>query len=104
MGVVTGVVLFIRALFASRATIAAENLALRHQLGVLQRSVKRPQLRQRDRIFWVWLSRLWPSWRDSLAIVKPETVIRWHRDGFKLYWRWMSRGKVGRPKIDPEIR
>jgi hypothetical protein len=77
MGMVTGVVLFIGAMFVSRATIAAENLALRHQLGILQRSVKRPQLRQTDRIFWVWLSRLWPSWRDSLAIVKPETVIRW---------------------------
>jgi putative transposase len=75
MGVVTGVVLFIRAMFASRATIAAENLALRHQLGVLQRSVKRPQLRQRDRIFWVWLSRLWSGWCDSLAIVRPETVV-----------------------------
>ncbi len=104
MGVVTGVVLFVRAMFASRATIAAENLALRHQLGVLQRSVKRPQLRQRDRIFWAWLSQLWPDWRDSLAIVKPETVIRWHRDGFKLYWRWKSRGNPGRPKIDAEIR
>lgn len=88
MSFVTGVVLFIRALFASRATIAAENLALRHQLGVRQRSVKRPRLRQRDRIFWVWLSRLWSGWRDSLAIVKPATVIRWHRNGFKLYWRW----------------
>jgi putative transposase len=104
MGIVTGVVLFIRAIFASRAAIAAENLALRHQLGVLQRSVKRPRLRQRDRIFWVWLSRLWPDWRDSLAIVKPATVIRWHRDGFKLYWRWKSRGKPGRPKINADIR
>ena len=104
MRIVTGVVLFIRAMFASRATIVAENLALRHQLGVLQRSVKRPQLRQRDRIFWAWLSQLWPDWRDSLAIVKPETVIRWHQQGFKLYWRWKSRGKPGRPKIDAEIR
>ena len=104
MHIVTGVVLFIRAMLASRATVVAENLALRHQLGVLQRSVKRPQLRQRDRIFWVWLSRLWPDWRDSLAIMKPETVIRWHRKGFKLYWRWRSRGKPGRPKIDGEIR
>jgi putative transposase len=59
MGIVTGVVLFIRAMLASRATIAAQNLALRHQLGVLQRSVKRPRLRQCDRILWVWLSRLW---------------------------------------------
>ena len=104
MGIVTGVVLFIRAMFTSRAAIAAENLALHHQLGILQRSVRRPRLRQRDRILWVWLSRLWPNWRDSLAIGKPATVIRWHRDGFKLYWRWKSRGKPGRPKIDAEIR
>ena len=104
MGVVTGVWLFIRAMVASRATIVAENLALRHQLGVLQRSVKRPRIRQRDRILWVWLSRLWADWRSSLMVVKPETVTRWHRDGFKLYWRWKSRGKPGRPKIDAEIR
>jgi putative transposase len=104
MGVVTGVVLFIRAMLASRAAIAAENLALRHQIGVIQRSVKRPRLRRRDRIFWVWLSRLWADWRSSLVIVKPATVVRWHRDGFRLYWRWKSHGKVGRPKIDAEVR
>jgi putative transposase len=104
MRIVTGVVLFIRAVFASRATIVAENLALRHQLGVLQRSVKRPRIRQRDRILWVWLSRLWADWRSSLMIVKPDTVVRWHQQGFKLYWRWKSRGKPGRPKIDAEIR
>jgi len=66
MGIVTGVVLFIRAVFTSRAAIVAENLALRHQLGIVQRSVRRPRSRQRDRILWVWLSRLWSGWRDSL--------------------------------------
>ena len=75
----TGVVLFFRAMLISRATIAADNLALGQQVGVLQRSVKRPRLRRRDRLFWVWLSRLWSDWRESLAIVKPETVIRWHK-------------------------
>ena len=104
MRIVIGVVLFVRAMFASRVTIAAENLTLRHQLGVLQRSAKRPQLRRRDRIFWALLSRFWSDWRSSLMIVKPETVLRWHRDGFKLYWRWKSRGQVGRPKIDAEVR
>ena len=99
MRIVTGVVLFVRAMFASRATIVAENLALRHQLGVLQRSVKRPRLRQRDRIFWVLLSRLWSGWRESLAIVKSATVIRWHRDGFKLYWRRISASIFGRPSL-----
>ncbi len=90
-------------LFASRAKLAAENLALRHQLGVLGRSVKRPRLRKRDRIFWAWLSKLWPDWRAALVVVKPATVIAWHRKGFRLYWRWKS-SKHGRPKIDAEVR
>ena len=90
MGLVSGIVIFVRALLSNRAVIAAENLALRHQLGVLQRSVKRPQLRRLDRILWVWLSRLWADWRSSLLIVKPETVVRWHRDGFRRYWRLVT--------------
>ncbi len=90
-------------LFASRAKLAAENLALRHQLSILGRSVKRPRLRKRDRIFWVWLSKLWPGWRTALVVVKPATVVAWHRKGFRLYWRWKSR-RHGRPKIDAEVR
>ena len=66
--------------------------------------MRRPRLRQRDRIFWVWLSRLWPGWRSALLIVQPNTVVHWHQLGFRLYWRWKPRGKPGRPKIDPEIR
>ena len=104
MGIVRTIFLILRAFITDRSTIAAENLALRHQLGVLQRSVKRPRLRQRDRILWVWLSRFWANWRSCLMIVKPDTVLRWHRDGFRLYWRWKSRSKPGRPKIDAEIR
>ncbi len=104
MGIVRTIFLFLRLCITSRSAIAAENLALRQQLGVLQRSVKRPRLRQRDRIFWVWLSRLWADWRPSLIIVEPDTVLRWHRDGFRPYWRWKSRKKPGRPKIDAEIR
>ncbi len=89
----------------SRASLAAENLALRHQLGVLARTARRPRLRQRDRIFWVWISRIWPDWRSALVIVKPETVITWHRQGFKLYWRWKSRARrPGRPTVQAEIR
>jgi len=98
------IISLLRAFLVSRAALVAENLALRQQLAVLQVSGKRPRLRKRDRIFWVWLSRLWSGWRSCLMIVKPETVIRWHRDGFKLYWHWKSRGKVGRPKMDSEIR
>lgn len=103
MGVVRVIVILLRACILRRAALVAENLALRHQLGILQRSVKRPRLRPRDRIFWVWLSRLWSDWQSSLMIVKPETVIRWHRQGFRLYWRWKSRKKPGRPEIDAEI-
>jgi putative transposase len=91
-------------LFGS-AAIALENLALRHQLGVLERSVRRPRLARWDRILWVWLSRIWPSWRSSLVIVQPATVLAWHRQGFRLYWRWRSTAtRVGRPRLDAEIR
>lgn len=92
-------------LLASRANLAAENLALRHQLGVLVRSVKRPRLRKRDRIFWVLLSKLWPDWRTALVVVKPATVVAWHRKGFRLYWIWKSRRNGrGRPAVAAEIR
>ncbi len=104
MGVVRTIFLFLRAFITTRSVIAAENLALRQQLGVLQRSVKRARLRRRDRIFWVWLSRFWADWQSSLVIVKPETVVRWHRQGFRLYWRWKSRKQPGRPRIGAENR
>ncbi len=105
MGWVKVIVVFLRALLRDRAELAAENLALRQQLAILEQRSKRPRLRKRDRIFWVWLSRLWRGWRSVLAIVQPETVLRWHQQGFRLYWRWKSRtGKVGRPRIDAEIR
>ena len=88
-----------------RRALAAENLALRQQLSVLAHSVKRPKLRPRDRRFWVWLSRLWPDWRSVLRIVQPDTVTKWHKMGFKLYWRWKSKPrKAGRPPIEKDIR
>ena len=105
MGLLQALYLFLRAFVISRATIAAENLALRQQLSVLEHRVKRPKLRSRDRLFWGWLSRLWPAWRSVLRIVQPDTVTKWHRMGFKLYWRWKSKPKIaGRPPIDKEIR
>ncbi len=104
MGILWAVLLFLRGTWASRAVLLAENLALRHQLAVLQRSIKRPQLRQRDRIFWSWLSRYWPDWRSALVIVQPETVVRWHREGFRLYWRWKCSKRAGRPPVSREIR
>src|ERR1700726_4934997 len=77
----------------TRAALHAENLALRHQLLLLQRvhQNRRLRLRSCDRLVWVWLSRVWLNWRSALCIVKPETVIAWHRQGFRLYWKWKSR-------------
>jgi len=92
------------AFFRTRRQLAVEILALRHQLGVLKRSVRRPRLTNADRGLWVLLSRRWPGWRDALTIVKPATVIKWHRAGFRRYWTWRSRPKGGRPAIDPEVR
>ncbi len=93
-----------KVIFTDRASLVAENLALRQQLAVLQRKAKRPRLRNSDRIFWAWLSRLWNGWRSTLLIVQPQTVDKWHRQGFKLYWRFKSRKRSGRPRISPEIR
>jgi putative transposase len=104
MPIVSAFFLFFRSLFVSRLSLAAEILVLRQQLLVLNRSLKRPKLRRRDRLFWVCLSRLWKDWRDALIIIKPDTVIKWHRKGFRLYWRWKSKAPIGRPAIDKEIR
>ncbi len=83
--------------------LVAENLVLRQQLAVLKHGRSRPRLTDADRLFWVLLSRIWSDWRASLHVVQPETVLRWHRQGFRYYWRWKSRRR-GRPKIDPEVR
>ena len=104
MSIIRAVFVFRRGLLAGQAGLAAENLALRHQLTVLQRSAKRAKLHRRDRIFWVWLSRLWSGWRSALLIVQPATVVKWHRQGFRLHWRWKSGKKPGRPKVDAEAR
>ena len=89
----------------SRAELHVEILALRHQLLVLQRSngSHRPRLSFADRFLWVWLSQLWSGWRSALRIVKPETVIAWHRRGFRLYWSWKSRHPQGRPSLSREV-
>ena len=105
MVLVVGVWTFLRAVLVGSAAIALENLALRHQLRVLQRSGRRPRLARGDRVLWVWLCRAWAGWRSSLVIVQPATVLAWHRRGFQLYWRWKSRpNPVGRPRLDPELR
>jgi len=93
-------------IFRSRAALQLENLALRHQIGVLLRSArKRRQLTPLDRLLWVGLSRIWRDWRSTLAIVKPDTVVAWHRKGFRLFWTWkVRRGRAGRPVVAREIR
>jgi len=93
----------LRSALRPQQELALENLVLRQQLAVLKHRHPRPRLTDADRLFWVVLSRLWPGWRDSLHVVQAETVVRWHRQGFRYYWRWKSR-RCGRPKIDPEIK
>ena len=82
--------------FKPRTKLVLENLALRHQLAVLRRTApRRVRLRTADRLLFVWLYRLWPEVLEAMVIVRPETVLRWHRDGFRAYWRWKSRSRVG---------
>jgi putative transposase len=94
----------LRIFFRSRSDTALEVLALRQQVAVLKRQRPRPTLTRLDRFFWTSLRHLWPRWSDVLLIVKPETVVRWHRVGFRLYWRWRSRHRGGRPRVSEEIR
>jgi putative transposase len=96
---------FFCASFRSRTALQLEILALRHQLGVLQRSVKRPKLTPADRLLWAGLCAVWNNWRSSLFFVKASTVIGWHRKGFRLFWTGKIRGgKPGRPAVPKEIR
>src|ERR1700757_449029 len=91
--------------FKSKNRLAAENAALRHQLIVLQRMVRgRVQLTNGDRLFLVMLYRWFPSVLEAITIIRPETLVRWHRAGFRRYWRWKSRSLGGRPQIDAEVR
>src|SRR4029453_18558688 len=89
----------------TQRALVFENLALRHQLAVLQRTAPRPRLRTADRLFWVLLSRLWAGWTDAISVVQPATVIRWQRTAFQLFWAWKSRRNgPGRPAVAPEVR
>ena len=99
------ILVFIRGLIVSRVKLSLELLALRQQLVVLRRTVEHPQIQNRNRRFWIVVSRIWKDWPQALIVVKPETVIKWHRQGLRMYWRWKSRAsQVGRPKLDKEIR
>ena len=91
--------------FRLRSNLALENLALRQQLAIMKRRHPRPTLRRSDRVFWLLLSRAWSHWRETLVIVKPETVVRWHRKRFASYWTRLSRrSRPGRPGKDRQIR
>ena len=94
----------LRATVRTHRELALENLALRQQLAVWKVRRPRPRLTVMDRIFWVVLSRRWKSWRSSLRVVRPETVVGWHRQGFRRYWTWRSRRRRGRPGIEMELR
>ncbi|TWT77301.1 Integrase core domain protein [Posidoniimonas polymericola] len=92
-----------RAALVPRACLVAENAALRQQLVCYQRKRGRPRIAGADRLFWVLLKQFWSGWKSSLVIVQPDTVCRWHRQGFRILWRWKSR-RQGRPLIDAELR
>ena len=96
---------FFKSTLKERRNLAFENLALRQQLTVLRRTQKRPAIEKKDRLFWVWLSRIWTEWRESLIIVKPDTVVGWHRKGFRLFWTKLSQRKTGgRPSVNREVK
>jgi hypothetical protein len=80
-----------------------ENLALRQQLLVLKRSVRKPRLKPTEQFFWILLRKYWNRWTKVLVLVSPKTVVGWHRLGFRLFWRWKSRGSGGRPNVDRQL-
>ena len=109
MKVMTAVILAVlaygRAFFIGRHRLGLEVAALRQQLVVFKRKQPRPRLCHADRAFWVALRRLWPAWTNALIIVKPDTVVSWHRAGFRLFWRLRSRPKrIGRPSVSMEVQ
>jgi hypothetical protein len=92
-------------LLKSRCRLQAENLFLRHQLNIaLRRRGSQPRLHGSDRVLLVWMTRICSGLLDLALVVRPETILRWHRAGFQTYWRWKSRNRVGRPKIDRGLR
>src|SRR6266511_719345 len=98
-------VALLRTALASRGDLIAENLLLRQQLAVLTRPTrKRPRLRARDKLFWLLARLARRDWRRHMLVVTPETIVRWHRRGWRLFWRWRSRTRIGRPRVSPEVQ
>jgi putative transposase len=105
MSVVLSILLTVRMSMRARAALQLEILALRHQLHVMARTrPRRVRLTTCDRLLWVWLSRAWQGWRAAVVIVKPETILAWHRRGFRMFWTWKSRHRPGRPTVPLDIR
>src|SRR5262249_9905671 len=99
------VMALLRAIVRDRTDLVAENLLLRHQLGVLTRPTRtRPRLRTRDKLVCVLARLVRRDWRRQLVVVASDTAVRWHRRGWRLFWRWRSRVGIGRPRVSPEIR
>jgi transposase InsO family protein len=95
--------LCLRSLARDRSDLVLENMALRHQVLLLQRQCRTPKSKPADRLLWSILSRHWPGWKNALLLFRPETVIGWQKRVFRFYWRWRSRPKGGRPRIDPQV-
>ena len=99
--IIRGLCQFVVSALGRKRELILENAALRHQLLVLNRQSKAPRIENRDRLFWITLLRLWPDWGGALSLVQPVTVVRWHRKGFRAYWRWKSGPTVaGRGLIE----
>src|SRR5262245_30578463 len=103
--VLVSLLLTVHASVRTRAALQLEILALRHQLQVLARSrPRRVRLTRTDRLLWIWISHMWHDWRTALVVVKPDTVIAWHRRAFRRFWTWKSRRRLGRPTVARNIR
>jgi len=94
----------VRVACSGQRALVLENLVLRQQLAVALRPRRRPQLKRRDKLFWLLLCRCTTTWRRHLVLVRPETVVRWQRQGWRLFWRWRSRTRLGRPHLPAEVR
>src|SRR5438309_11934842 len=105
MTVMFAMLAYLRAFLVARHRLALEAVALRQQLAVYKRKQPRPKLNRFDRLFWVFVRQIWTNWAEALILVKPATVVAWHRAGYRLVWKWRSRRqRRGRPKIAEEVR
>ncbi|MGO8930344.1 MAG: integrase core domain-containing protein [Limisphaerales bacterium] len=101
--IVSALLRYLSSCLRAKHELALENLALRHQIAVLNRPAHKPRLQGKDRLFWVVLKGWWPNWRAALIIFQPETVLGWQRAGFRTFWRWKSRHGGGRPRTDAAL-